>query len=91
MLTMVMRWVWGCACQSSFHGKVDDDADADGDEEEQHGLDEHAADAGTLTRAGAQHAGQHDDADDVINDCRADDGRTKGSFSDGPAPAASPP
>lgn len=59
---------------------MDDDADADGDEEEQHGLDEHAADTGTLTRAGAQHAGQHDDADDVINDCRADDGRTKEAF-----------
>ena len=70
----------GVALVKPFHGKVDDDADADGDEEEQHGLDEHAADAGTLTRAGAQHAGQHDDADDVINDCRADDGRTKEAF-----------
>ena len=70
----------GVALVKPFHGKVDDDADADGDEEEQHRLDEHAADAGTLTRAGAQHAGQHDDTDDVINDCRADDGRTKEAF-----------
>ena len=63
----------GVACVQPLHRIVDDNADADGDEEEQYGLDQHCADARALAGAGTQHAGQHDDADDVIDDRRADD------------------
>ena len=67
----------GVAGVQPLHGVVDDDAHTDGDKEEQHSLDQHAADAGALAGAGTQHAGQYDDTDDVINDRRADDGRAE--------------
>ena len=38
---------------------------------------QHAADADALTGAGTQHTGQHDNADDIINDGSADNGSAK--------------
>ena len=62
------------------HGLVDDEADDDGGREEEDGVHQHLHEAGVRAAAGTQHAGEHHDADDVINDCRADDGRTKEAF-----------
>ena len=70
----------GVAGVEPLHRKVDDKADADSNQEEECRLDQHTADAGTLARAGAQHAGQHNDADDIINDRRADNGRAEEAF-----------
>ena len=55
-------------------------ADADSNEEEEHRLDQHTADADPLAGAGTQHTGQHDDADDIINNCGTDDGRAEEAF-----------
>ena len=70
----------GVAGVQPLHHIVDDKADADSNQEEERRLDQHTADAGTLARAGAQHAGQHNDADDIINDRRADNGRAEEAF-----------
>ncbi len=76
MLTMVMRWVWGLRLSSHFMAKwmTTPTPMATRKNRTVWMSTPHAAGP---TRAGAQHAGEHHDADDVINDCRADDGRTK--------------
>ena len=64
----------GVALVQPFHGVVHHDAHAHGSGKEQQGIEQHL----TQTRAGAaacaQHAGEHHDADDVIDDGSADDG-----------------
>ncbi len=59
------------------HGLVDDEADDDGGREEEDGVHQHLHEAGVRAAAGTQHAGEHHDADDVINDGGADDGGTE--------------
>ena len=56
------------------HGLVDDEADDDGCDEEEDGVHQHIDEAGVCAAAGTQHAGEHHDADDIINDGCADDG-----------------
>ena len=72
-----MRCVWGIAGIQPLHGAVEHKADTNGNQKEQCGLDQHAADADALTGAGTQHTGQHDNADDIINDGSADNGSAK--------------
>ena len=71
-----MRCVWGLRESSHFMAQWNT-ADTNGNQKEQCGLDQHAADAGALTGAGTQHTGQHDNADDIINDGSADNGSAK--------------
>ena len=56
------------------HGLVDDEADDDGCDEEEDGVQQHIDEAGVCAAAGTQHTGEHHDADDIINDGCADDG-----------------
>ncbi len=74
MLTMVMRWVWGLRWSSHFMAKWAMMPTHDGGGEEQHGVHQHLAQTCAGAGAGAQHAGQHHDADDIINDGGTDDG-----------------
>ena len=67
----------GIAGIQPLHDAVEHIADTNGNQKEQRGLDQHAADAGALTGAGTQHTGQHDNADDIINDGSADNGSAK--------------
>jgi len=59
---------------------VDDHAHADGNEEEQHRVDEHRAKACTSAGTGTDDTGQHDDTDDVINDGGAYDRGAEEAF-----------
>ena len=70
----------GVAGIKPLHNRMEYKANADSNEEEERRLDQHTADAGPLTGAGTQHTGQHDDADDIINNCGADNGRAKEAF-----------
>ena len=70
----------GVAFVQPFHGIVNDHTDTDRNQEEQHRVDEHSAQACTGTGAGANDAGQHDDTDDVIDNGSTDDRGTKEAF-----------
>lgn len=72
-----MRCVWGLRESSHFMAQWNTKPDTNGNQKEQRGLDQHAADADALTGAGTQHTGQHDNADDIINDGSADNGSAK--------------
>ena len=67
----------GIALVEPLHGKVDHYAQTDGHEEEEHRVDQHLPQPGAGAGACAQHAGQHHDADHIVNDRCADDGGAK--------------
>ena len=67
----------GVALVQPLHRKVCDEAHTDGRGKEEHRIEEHLTQAGAGAGTGTQHTGQHHDADDIINDCRAHDGRAE--------------
>ena len=71
----------GVAFVQPFHGMVNDHTDTDRNQEEQHRVDEHSAQACTGTGAGADDAGQHRGADG--DDGAVDHGPQHTAFGDG--------
>ena len=64
----------GVALIQPFHGVVHHKANAQCGGKEQQGVEQHLAQTRTGAAAGTQHAGEHHDADDIINDSGTDDG-----------------
>ena len=64
----------GIALIQPLHGVVHYKTHAQCCGKEQQGVEQHLAQTRTGTAAGTQHAGEHHDADDIINDSGTDDG-----------------
>ena len=64
----------GVALIQPLHGIMYHKANAQCGGKEQHSVEQNLAQTRTGAAAGAQHTGEHHDADDIINDSSADDG-----------------